>query len=115
MRLYQDMDVGATYANVITSMNLDGAAIPLIMNTDHDAIALAVKTVVRVKPEECRIVRIRNTLQLAEIEVSEPMLAEVKSKPDCFRIVSPAKFFAFDNDGRLAPLAQEAHLKAVAG
>lgn len=115
MRLYRDMDVGATYANVITSMNLDGAAIPLIMNTDREAIALAVKTVVRVKPEECRIVRIRNTLQLAEIEVSEPMLAEVKSRPDCFRIVSPAKSLAFDDDGRLAPLAHGAHLEAAAG
>ncbi|KPK33004.1 MAG: hypothetical protein AMJ66_05990 [Betaproteobacteria bacterium SG8_40] len=115
MRLYQDMDVGATYANVITSMNLDGAAIPLIMNTDREAIALAVKTVVRVKPRECRVVRIRNTLQLAEIEVSEPMLAEVKGKPDCFRIVSPARSFAFDDNGRLAPLAHGAHLEAVAG
>ncbi len=115
MRLYREMDVGATYANVITSMNLDGAAIPLIMNTDHDAIALAVKTVVRVKPQDCRIVRIRNTLHLAEIEVSEPMLGEVKSKPDCFRIVSPARSFTFDGDGRLAPLAQRAHLEAVAG
>lgn len=115
MRLYLDMDVGATYANVITSMNLDGAAIPLIMNTDHDAIALAVKTVVRVKPEECRIVRIRNTLHLAEIEVSERMLAEVKSKPDNFRIVSPARPFAFDAGGRLAPLVHGAHPQAVAG
>jgi len=115
MRLYQDMDVGATYANVITSMNLDGAAIPLIMNTDHDAIALAVKTVVRVKPEDCRIVRIRNTLDLAEIEVSEPMLAEVKARPECFRIVSPAKTFTFDNAGQLAPLVHGAHLEAAAG
>jgi hypothetical protein len=115
MRLYRDMDVGATYANVITSMNLDGAAIPLIMNTDRDAIALAVKTVVRVKPEDCRIVRIRNTLNLAEIEVSEPMLAEVKAKPDCFRIVSPAKTFAFDGAGKLASLVHNRQLEAAAG
>jgi hypothetical protein len=115
MRLYREMDVGATYANVITSMNLDGAAVPLIMNTDRDAIALAVKTVVRVKPENCRIVRIRNTLHLAEIEVSEPMLQEVKARPECFRIVSPAKSFAFDGDGRLAPLAHGERLAAAAG
>ena len=115
MRLYRDMDVGATYANVITSMNLDGAAIPIIMNTDKDAIALAVKTVVRVKPEDCRIVRIRNTLDLGEIEVSEPMLAEVKAKTENFRIVSPARPFTFDRDGTLAPLAHREDLKAASG
>ena len=115
MRLYQDMDVGATYANVITSMNLDGAAIPLIMNTDRDAIALAVKTVVRVKPEDCRIVRIRNTLHLAEIEVSEPMLAEVKANKQKFRIVSPAKPFEFDDAGQLTRLAHDTALEAAAG
>ena len=115
MRLYRDMDIGATYANVITSMSLGGAAIPIIMNTDQDAISLAVKTVVRVKPEACRIVRIRNTLDLAEIEVSEAMLAEVKAKPDCFRIVSPARPLAFDNDGRLVPLTHADDLEAAAG
>ena len=65
-------DVASTYANIITSCNLDGAAIPMIMNTDREAIALAVKTVVRVKPEHCRIVRIRNTLHLGEIQISQP-------------------------------------------
>jgi len=115
MRLYRDMDVGATYANVITSMNLDGAAIPIIMNSDREAIALAVKTVVRVKPEDCRIVRIRNTLDLGEIEVSEPMLAEVKARPENFRIISPARPFMFDHDGTLAPLAHGEDLRAASG
>lgn len=104
MRLYRDMDVGATYANVITSMNLDGAALPIVMNTDREAIALAVKTVVRIKPEDCRIVHIRNTLDLGEIQVSEPMLTEVKAHPDHFQIVSPASPLAFDAAGGLAPL-----------
>ena len=33
MRLYREFDVPSTYANIITSCNLDGAAIPMIMNT----------------------------------------------------------------------------------
>lgn len=104
MRLYRDLDVGATYANIITSMNLDGAALPIIMNTDREAIALAVKTVVRVKPENCRIVHIRNTLDLGEIQVSEAMVEEVKANPGHFQIVSPAAPLAFDAAGNLAPL-----------
>jgi hypothetical protein len=114
MRLYREMDVGATYANVITSMNLDGAALPIVMNTDREAIALAVKTVVRVKPENCRIVRIRNTLDLGEIQVSESMLSEVKTRPDCFQIMSPSTPPAFDSAGNLAPLRSMHELSSAA-
>ncbi len=105
MRLFKEIDIPSTYANIITSMNLDGGAIPIVMNTEREAIQLAVKTVVRVKPENCRIVRIRNTLDIAQIQVSEPLLAEVRARPENFQIASPAAAFAFDADGRLAPLA----------
>jgi hypothetical protein len=104
MRLFKEIDIPSTYANIITSTNLDGGAIPIVMNTEREAIQLAVKTVVRVKPENCRIVRIRNTLDIAQIQVSEPLLAEVRSRPEQFQIASPAAAFAFDTDGRLAPL-----------
>jgi hypothetical protein len=113
MRLYRELDVPSTYANIITSCNLDGAAIPIIMNTDQDAVALAVKTVVRVKPHDCRIVRIRNTLQLAEIQVSEPLLAEVRARPDRFEVVSAPAALPFDANGTLAPLSPTPHAAAA--
>jgi hypothetical protein len=117
MRLFREIDVPSTYANIITSMNLDGGAIPMVMNNDREAIQLAVKTVVRVKPQDCRIVRIRNTLELAQIRVSEPLLAEVRGCPDRFQIVSPPAPFAFDAEGRLASPASaaEASTRAAAG
>jgi hypothetical protein len=105
MRLFKDIDIPSTYANIITSMNLDGGAIPIVMNTEREAIQLAVKTVVRVKPENCRIVRIRNTLDIAQIQVSEPLLGEVRSRPEQFQVASPAAAFTFDAEGRLPPLA----------
>ncbi|MDC1311575.1 lactate racemase domain-containing protein [Burkholderiales bacterium] len=103
MQLYRDMDVGATYANVITSMNLDGAAIPVIMNSDREAIALAIKTVVRTTPRKCRVVRIKNTLSLGEIYVSENMLDELKKHPDQFTIMSRASDWQFDNNDKIQP------------
>jgi acyl-CoA synthetase (AMP-forming)/AMP-acid ligase II len=116
MRLFKEVDVPSTYANIITSMNLDGGAIPIVMNTDREAVQLAVKTVVRVKPMDCRIVRIRNTLDLAQIQVSEPMLAEVKAHPELFQIASPAAALPFDAQGRLPllPSAHEASMLAAA-
>lgn len=117
MRLFRDIDVPSTYANIITSMNLDGAAIPIVMNNDREAIQLAVKTVVRVKPQDCRIVRIRNTLELSQIQVSEPMLAEVRAHPEQFRIGSPAEAWRFDPQGRVAlmPSAHDEPNLAAAG
>ena len=112
MRLYRELDIPSTYANIITSMNLDGATIPMIMNDDHDAIALAVKTVVRVKPEDCRIVRIRNTLHLGEIEVSAPMLGEVRARPDRFEILEAPRAWRFDAQGNIAPLLETIHAAA---
>ena len=112
MRLYREIDVGATYANIITSMNLDGAAIPMVMNDDHDAIALAVKTVVRVKPADCRIVRIRDTLHLGEIEVSVPMLAEVRARPDRFEVLEEPRAWRFDARGQVEPMLEAVHAAA---
>ena len=37
------IDIAKTYTNIIASTYLDGGCIPMIMNTDRDAIALAVK------------------------------------------------------------------------
>jgi hypothetical protein len=113
MRLYRELDVASTYANIITSCNLDGAAVPMIMNTDHDAIALAVKTVVRTKPLDCRIVRIRNTLQLAEIQVSETLLPHVRARSERFELVSAPAPFAFDANGTLPALTMTPHAAAA--
>jgi hypothetical protein len=114
MRLFRELDIPSTYANIITSMNLDGGAIPMVMNTEQEAIQLAVKTVVRVKPRDCRIVRIRNTLELAQIQVSEPLLAEVRARPDRFQIASPPAPFAFDAQGCLVPLPAVSEPSALA-
>jgi hypothetical protein len=113
MRLWREFDVASTYANIITSANLDGAAIPMVMNTDRDAISLAVKTVVRVKPANCRIVRIKNTLHLSEIQVSEPLLELVGGHPERFEVASDPAPFAFDAGGTLAPFVRTPHAAAA--
>jgi hypothetical protein len=104
MRLYRDIDIAKTYANVITSTYLDGAGIPIIMNTDQEAIQLAVKTVVRVKPQDTKIVRVANTLEIMDIHVSEPLLPLVKANPSMFEIVGELEAFKFDAKGTLYPM-----------
>ena len=94
-QVYKDLDISKTYANVITSTYLDGAAIPLIMNNSEEAIKLAAKTVNRVKVEDLKIVRIKNTLELINIEVSENMFDIVSSLDNTFDVIGkpyPWKF-----------------------
>jgi hypothetical protein len=100
LKLFNKIDLASTYANVITSTLLDGGVIPMIMNTEQEAIQLAVKTVVRVEPEQTRIVRIRDTLSLGEILVSEPLLEEVRAHPRMELAGEPAPFL-FDAKGNL--------------
>jgi len=102
-KLYDAIDYPSTYANVITSAYLDGALIPIAMPTDQQALQLAVKTLVRVKQGQARIVRIRDTLSIDKISVSEPMLAEVKQHPD-MSIIGEPEPFDFAADGTLAPM-----------
>ena len=104
MRLFRDIDIGPTYANCITSTFLDSAAIPMIMNTDREAVQLAVKTVLRVKPADARVVHIRNTLELQRIGVSAPLMAEVRSQPERFEILSEPAPWLFGADGSLAKI-----------
>jgi hypothetical protein len=109
MRLYKEMDIPKTYANIIASTYLDGGMIPMIMNTDQEAIQLAVKTVVRVKPQDCRIVRIRTTLDLVDIHVSEPLMAQVRANPATFEVVGESEAFKFDAKGTLYPMLGKHH------
>ena len=105
MRLYKDIDINKTYANVITSTYLDGGAIPIIMNTDKDAINLASKTVNRVQSKNLKIVRITNTLELSKIQISEKLFAEALERPENFKILSsePMKF-KYDSVGKISPI-----------
>ena len=79
--LFNAIDLQATYTNVITSTYLDGAAIPIVMETEREAVQLAVRSVPRVRPENIRLVRIKDTLSLGEIVVSEALLEDVELHP----------------------------------
>lgn len=107
MRLYREFDAEKTYANVITAALLDGAAIPMIMNTDREAVQLACKTVLRIAPSDTRIVHIANTLEIVDIDVSETLLPYVEANPDRFEIMGEPAPLEFDSDGNLTPMPSE--------
>jgi len=104
MRLFRDFDPAKTYANVIAATLLDGAAIPMIMNTDKEAVQLAIKTIPQTRPEQATVVHIANTLEIVDIDVSENLLPYIQANPDRFEIVGEPLPLDFDTDGNLTPM-----------
>ena len=94
------IDFNAMYTNTVTATILDPAKIPLVMNSDREALALALRTCNRVTHQSARIVRIKNTMELNRIMVSETCLPEVETNKD-LSIVSSPKLLDFDKTGRL--------------
>jgi hypothetical protein len=103
-RLVRAIDPRATRLNSITAGNPQGARVPIAFDTDREAIDAALSTIGLTDPERARIVRIRNTLKLEVVEVSErcrELLADCNDVQD----LRPPAPLAFDADGNLPPLS----------
>ena len=103
-RLVDKIDMKPTLVNCITACAPNGAKVPPTYETDREAIETALSCIGLTPPEQARVVRIKNTLMLGEIEVSEALLPELTERPDLTRLGEPAPL-AFDATGRLVPLA----------
>jgi len=102
-RLVDKIDRLSTYMNCITGISLEKAAIPMHFETDRECIQVALGSVGLIPPRKSRIVRIKNTLQLDEVEVSEIYGGEIPSRPD-LEILEGPRPMSFDVRGNLIPL-----------
>ena len=73
-RAFEKVDLGMTYTNGMASGNPEGARIPVIAETEEEALRAAIQTCPHTDMNDPKIVRIRDTLHLSEIEISENML-----------------------------------------
>lgn len=99
-RLFQKINFETTYANVFTHTFLNRANIPIIMESDKEAIEAAINVENIDDNKQARIVRINNTLDIGEISVSESLLSEVLSKPNIEQIAKETSI-QFDSKGNL--------------
>jgi len=99
-RLQEGIDFQATYANVFTTTFLNRAYVPVVMESDREAIEAALSVQPLEKTEKARAVRIKNTLDIGEIQISETLLAEFADHPD-IEPVGEAVAMEFDGEGRL--------------
>lgn len=88
--VYDNIDFVSTYANSIACGGSIGAwteFIPLVMTDEKEAIIVAIKQLGIQDPLKTRIVKIKNTLKLTEIEVSDNLREYIESKPERFTIL----------------------------
>ncbi len=94
-RAIEEMDREITYINCMTGNHPSGAHIPLYFDTDRICIDRALETVGLVEPENAKVLRIHNTLELSEVLVSEAYLPEVEKRDD-LEVIGEAEDMPFD-------------------
>jgi hypothetical protein len=105
-RLVDKIDMKPTLINAITACAPNGAKVPPTYDTDREAIETALSCIGLTPPARARVVRIKNTLALGELEVSEAFQAELAKRPELKQLADPAPL-PFDAAGRLIPLAHD--------
>lgn len=100
MRVYEEFNMAKTYINAITAAFPPTVRIPMVMPNDEYAIKCAAKTSYCLNYEQLRIVRIKNTLHVKEIYISEALLPEALNNPQIV-ILSEPEPLKFDEMGNL--------------
>jgi hypothetical protein len=99
-RLAGNVDRSSTYMNALTSTTPAAAKTPMVMPDDRMAIAAAITMCAGIDPKRVRLARVKNTLDLRRLWVSEALLDEVEKDED-LRVVEGPRELRFDEDGTL--------------
>jgi Lactate racemase N-terminal domain len=100
-RLVDGMDYNATRINCVTSGYPEGANISVHFETDREVLDAALAIIGTRDSAKARIMHIKNSLMLEDVEVSEPCLQELKPKT-AFDIIKGPYDLTFDASGNLA-------------
>lgn len=99
-RVFDQLDLASMYPNAITCTVLGGVRIPIVMESDKEAIQVCIKSCNEIDKTNPRVVRIPNSLHLEHIMLSESYYEEAKRNPNLI-IESEPEYLPFDEDGNL--------------
>lgn len=99
-RLVQSMNYDATRINCLTSGYPEGANLPVHLDSDRQVIEAALAILGTRPAEKARVMHIRNTLMLEEVEISEPCLQELPKMTE-FKVEKGPYEMTFDGAGNL--------------
>src|SRR5205807_6752687 len=78
-RLVRAMDRRVTSLNALTAMTPQCAKIPICFDTDKEAVETALGSLAISDTRQARVVRIRDTLSLENMEISEALEPDMKT------------------------------------
>lgn len=107
--LFSKINFAATYENAVTATFLERAKIPMIAETDRQALDWAARACNAADPAQLRIVRIQNTLRLDTLQVSPAVLADLAGRKD-IETIGPASPILND-DGSLIHLGPSVFIR----
>lgn len=98
-RLFRSVDFVPTYANALTTTLFKSVFMPMVIDSDENAVRCAVKTC-NSQAGQLRFIRIKNTMKPTEMLVSPDTAALLRDHADC--AVSPLQLpMRFAEDGTL--------------
>ena len=101
-RLLDKIDMDALNINTITGVCPEMGKIPLTTQNDREAVEIAIKCVGLIPVDKLKIMRIKNTALLSEVDVSEAYEEELAKCSD-LEVVIGKRAMGFDTDGNLLP------------
>ena len=101
-RLFDKLDPEKMYPNCITSTVLKSAMIPIVLDSDREAIQLCIRTLNGADKAALRIIRIANSLHIGRIMLSEAYYNDVvQGKYAGLSAIDAPQFMRFDAAGNL--------------
>ena len=104
-RVLQQMDQRATRINCLTGGHPTAAMLPLDYSSDRDILDVALPTIGLTDPERARLLWIRNTLDLGEVECGEAYWQAAQQRSD-LEVIVPPRPLPFDAEGNLATVGE---------
>jgi hypothetical protein len=102
-RLYDKLDLAKMYLNGLTSSALEAIKIPIVLDSDRQAMQVGLHAVGH--GEDARVAVVRSTLELDELWVSDALADEVDANPRLERL-GASEDLDFTADGRLRVVSQ---------
>jgi hypothetical protein len=96
-KLFDKIDFNTTYTNYITSNNYLKAKIPMVLKNEEFALKTAMSFLNK-DEKNIKLVRIKDTLHIEEMEVSKPLLKQIQNQNNIEILGEPRKLKS-DNKG----------------
>ncbi len=97
-KLYDKIDFTATYTNAVTSSFIERAKIPIVAGNDKKAFEIALRSCGYLKNGKEKIIRIKDTLHLDEIYVSQSIMDLINGSDVIESIKENVKLFKSETD-----------------